>query len=150
AIARCVQGTRRDLLRRIRNTATTTEVATTAIVAPAMSTPVASKKGVVPNACASAYTWPLSLGAYTMLSATTGEPRIYSAGVGSNLHSWVPVVALREYTVPWAVFVEDTRWPDASVRDDWTGPFGVKLHFRDPEAPESATTRPGLPNAPPP
>src|SRR5438445_12211245 len=52
--------------------------------------------------------------------------------------------------VPWSSFVAKTTMPPAYVREDWTGPFGVKDHFTEPSSEFKATTRPGPPKAPPP
>src|SRR5438046_2580340 len=43
-----------------------------------------------------------------------------------------------------------TPRPPSDVREDWTGPFGVKDHFTEPSSEFRATTRPGPPKAPPP
>src|SRR5437867_10911385 len=80
----------------------------------------------------------------------TGEPRIYSAGEGSNDQTKVPVVAFRAYTVPCAEFVAKTTLPSAWVIDACTGPFGANDHRRAADVTSRATTRPFPPNAPPP
>src|SRR5881296_2174937 len=80
----------------------------------------------------------------------TGEPRIYSAGEGSNDQTKVPVVAFRAYTVPCAAFVAKSTLPSAYVIDACTGPFGANDHRRTPVVTSRATTRPFPPNAPPP
>ena len=85
-----------------------------------------------------------------MPSATTGEPRRYSGGLGSNLQTDRPVVAFSAYTVPFAVFVAKRRSPPATVMDACTGPFGAKDHFGDPVATSNAQTRPLPPKELPP